>query len=92
MMPTVLVLIDDKSRLHILQDAGAQVAFADLRIDPYLVLLPQVDQPLEIAAAIQGLKIVTSAPLHDDEAHAAGETMRRLFGAQIVVAEGPKNV
>jgi hypothetical protein len=84
MTPIVLIIIDENSRIQILQQDGVRVGFVDRRVDGgHLTVLPETNDSLELDAAIDGLKILTLA--HDDEVRTAAETLRRIANREIVV-------
>lgn len=90
--PIVLVIVDENSRLSILRHEGVMVGFLDKRVDPLVVILPEVNQPLEIDAAMMGA--VGPYPIlsttHDDEAHSGSAVASMLDRGRVVVASGPE--
>ena len=89
-LPIVLVQIDQNSRLSIYRHEGVQVAFLDLRVDPVVVLMPEANQMLEMAAALEraGAHPIVS-PSSDDELRTAAHIVSMLESGGVVVATGP---
>ncbi len=83
-IPFVLLIVDENSRLSVLQHEGVRVAFIDRRVDPSVVLLPESHQPIEMYEATANLPLLS--PSHDDEARSAAETIRRIAAGDVVVA------
>jgi hypothetical protein len=92
-LPIVLVVIDENSRLSILRHEGVMVALLDKRVDPHVVILPQVNQCLEIDEAIRtaaGPYPIISAGW-DDAAHTASAAISMLERGRVVVATAHSN-
>lgn len=75
-MPTVLVVINEHSRIEIFQDLNVQVAFADERVDIHaVILMPRQNQAIELCDRLEGKIVVSPA---EDHAGTAANAMRQL--------------
>jgi hypothetical protein len=78
-IPTVLVVVNKDSRLEIYQDQQVQVAFADERVDCHaLILLPRVNQSIELDQRIDNMFVVSPAEDHAGTAQNAVNQLRSL--------------
>jgi hypothetical protein len=85
--PIVLVQIDGKSRLTLLQTDGVHVGFVDRRVDPVLVLWPEQNQIEAILASLDGLPVIS--PGDDDPVRSAAAAIRRVRSGLTIIANVP---
>ena len=75
-MPTVLVVINEHSRIEIFQDLNVQVAFADERVDIHaVILMPRQNQAIELCDRLEGKIVVSPA---EDHAGTAENAVRQI--------------
>jgi len=83
LVPAVLVVIDQDSRLSILQDDGVQVVLVDERVDPEIaVLLPRKNQAQEMLDLIADKYPISK---DHDLGGAAVNALTQLYRRRIVV-------
>jgi hypothetical protein len=83
-IPTVLVVVNENSRVEIFQDEHVQVAFADERVDHHaLILLPRVNQSIELCDRLDGMIVVSPA---EDHAGTAANAVRQLRSLNVISA------
>lgn len=85
--PFVLILIDENSRVRVLQTDGVRVGVVDVRIDETVTLFPEADEWSDILAAIHHLPAMS--PGADDPLGSALAAIRRIRTGLTVVSSGP---